>query len=477
MSALMPFADDFFTDYYRKKHLDPIYGEIELLPYQQRIVATPHFNRLRDLKQTGEAHHVFSGATHTRFAHSIGVAHLAKQMYRHLTSHSPQNPYSALEEMLVVTAAMCHDIGHAAHSHAFELWAKGRFNHEEMSVRVIQHAVQKGYFEFLKEQPLTYDNGVRDKLQGNPAAIGQHNVALISAMILGIEEAEAVKLLPRDKLWLFDIVHNQIIDVDKSDYLVRDMHAIFGTANPHVRVSQIIDATLIVNGRVRFNVLVCNQLYDLLYLRASLHKNVYTHDLVCAVKYMYLDLLDMLDADTDQSITKATESVDAFLFLSDCVFQPWSTVRNTSPAARVLMARIATQDYYSIVTRKIVFCNPADVSVGEILVRYALISQRPVQALNSSNLFFVVCRYDLGSGVKDPLQKKVFYRSSQYGEVECFKASESSSCFYDEKQHSVEYLVRLYTKVPPESVALTEWQLLCDAFHQVFSDGCFMTRP
>jgi hypothetical protein len=183
---------------------------------------------------------------------------------------------------------------------------------------------------------------------------------------------------------------------------------------------------------------------------------------------MHFDLLHILNHGTNQSIMTATETPEAFLLLSDCVFQPW--VHNALPAAKALMHRIATQDYYAIVARKILFTDPPIDLLSQVTWRYLMQNATPDARLNSKNLFLAVCRYDLGSGVHDPLQNKVFYRSSQYGEVECYKSAESSSCFYDEKRHTAEYLVRLYTKIPPETVTISHWKSLCDAFHQVLSE-------
>ena len=257
-SLKQPFSDDWYCDYYRQKHVDPIYGEIELLDCQRKLIATPEFNRLRDLKQMGEANYVFTNANHTRFSHSVGVAHLAKQMYRHLTMNSRENPYNANEEILVTTAAMCHDIGHGPNSHAFELWYP-TFDHEQMSIRIIENMMKKGSLSFLDFQTL-FSGDIND------------NFKIVCAMIGGVSHDEALKLVPRGKLWLFDIVHNKThgIDVDKMDYLVRDTHSVFGSTHPHVRMSQIIDSTRIVNGCLRFNVLACQQLYELLYLRQSI---------------------------------------------------------------------------------------------------------------------------------------------------------------------------------------------------------------
>ena len=52
---------------------DSIHGDIRLNPIEQRIVDTGSFQRLRQLKQLGMGHLTYPGATHTRFAHSIGV--------------------------------------------------------------------------------------------------------------------------------------------------------------------------------------------------------------------------------------------------------------------------------------------------------------------------------------------------------------------------------------------------------------------
>jgi hypothetical protein len=52
---------------------DNIHGDIILTDDEWWVVNTATFQRLRSLKQLGMGHLVYPNATHTRFAHSLGV--------------------------------------------------------------------------------------------------------------------------------------------------------------------------------------------------------------------------------------------------------------------------------------------------------------------------------------------------------------------------------------------------------------------
>ena len=61
------------------------------------VIDTIEFQRLRRISQLGLASYVFPGATHSRFSHSLGAAHLAKKTLDSL-SEVHENLQSSIEE-------------------------------------------------------------------------------------------------------------------------------------------------------------------------------------------------------------------------------------------------------------------------------------------------------------------------------------------------------------------------------------------
>lgn len=52
-----------------------------------RVVQTQPFQRMRRIRQLGFSELTFPGATHTRFAHSVGVFHTARELMRVTRRH------------------------------------------------------------------------------------------------------------------------------------------------------------------------------------------------------------------------------------------------------------------------------------------------------------------------------------------------------------------------------------------------------
>ena len=118
---------------------DPLWNTIRLDPTAVRIVDTAEFQRLRYIRQLGLGHLVYPGATHTRFDHALGVYHLTTTALRTLRERGGTPPEAWEGEELVPYAALLHDIGHYAFSHALEeLESDVPADHEEVSRRFFQ---------------------------------------------------------------------------------------------------------------------------------------------------------------------------------------------------------------------------------------------------------------------------------------------------------------------------------------------------
>lgn len=101
---------------------DPIHGNIEIEPTERGAIEDPFFQRLRNIKQMGFADLAFPGATHNRYAHSLGAMKLAgdafDSVFKGVTG--PVEESLPVFRHLVRLAALLHDIGHAPFSHVCE---------------------------------------------------------------------------------------------------------------------------------------------------------------------------------------------------------------------------------------------------------------------------------------------------------------------------------------------------------------------
>lgn len=96
---------------------DPVHGHFRLGKDTCKLIDTPQFQRLRDLKQLGALYYVFPGCSHNRFEHSLGVSYLAAEWIHQLDQAQPELQITDREVYLIRAAALCHDLGHGPFSH------------------------------------------------------------------------------------------------------------------------------------------------------------------------------------------------------------------------------------------------------------------------------------------------------------------------------------------------------------------------
>ena len=104
-----------------------------------RLLNAREFQRLRRIRQLGFSDLVFPGATHSRFAHCVGVYHTARLLADVIARRRGERDPD--RERVALLAALLHDVGHGPFSHAFEaaVGAVGRpKRHEKWSVEIVQ---------------------------------------------------------------------------------------------------------------------------------------------------------------------------------------------------------------------------------------------------------------------------------------------------------------------------------------------------
>ena len=100
---------------------DPVHGTIEVTWQEIKLIDARPFQRLRFIKQLGFADLAFPGATHSRYAHSLGAMHMATRIFDKLakTLDLPDVDQARLRQT-VRLAMLFHDLGHPPMSHVSE---------------------------------------------------------------------------------------------------------------------------------------------------------------------------------------------------------------------------------------------------------------------------------------------------------------------------------------------------------------------
>ena len=131
---------------------DLVWGMMEFRPPDVEIIDCPIMQRLRGIKQLGVTSQIYPSAEHSRFSHSLGVAHASRRYLSEIASTETQlrvKTSTKLEHSegeisvyrfsddpdydwlgdVVVHAALLHDCGHFAFSHATEAAIHDNLDH------------------------------------------------------------------------------------------------------------------------------------------------------------------------------------------------------------------------------------------------------------------------------------------------------------------------------------------------------------
>ncbi len=203
---------------------DVMYGFIPVTEWEEKIINSPFFQRLRWIKQLGFANYIFPGAEHNRFAHVIGVMHSMDQMVRSLgiavSDDELFNPRSRSEAAMLHKslriAALLHDLGTFPFSHAVEN-AYTRHGNASRSER----KAKGGKTKIAKELTNNHEHLGAFIIKNTPYKGGLTQIleeyGLDVQMISKIIKGESPYLIANQ------LMHSDL-DADRMDYLLRDAH-------------------------------------------------------------------------------------------------------------------------------------------------------------------------------------------------------------------------------------------------------------
>ena len=301
---------------------DCIHGFIEIPELCRKFIDTSEFQRLRRVKQLGNACYTYPTAVHTRFEHSLGVMHLAGKAFdcicRNMNIH-----IDLRQKELVMVAGLLHDIGHKAYSHLYD------------EVTDTQHEYRS--VECLK------------LINSRIKVLTSEEESIIEDMIIGNDKRETYK-------WLFQIINNNFcdVDVDRMDYLQRDAY--------HINLSGFQSDYIIQQmGFDKYNNLAFRKkakqdIENLFYVRRTMFTSVYYHKTSCKLRALYGAMMSACSSE----INNFEDDYQAETFLRKKYPHIFSLVdeRKLNEAMKILSVKIkkyGTEKY--LVTNNIPYLN------------------------------------------------------------------------------------------------------------------------
>ncbi|WP_289221322.1 HD domain-containing protein [Faecalibaculum rodentium] len=267
---------------------DPVHGYIHITsPVIWRLLDTPEFQRLRRIRQLGGVFQVYHTAEHSRFSHSLGVYEIVRRM----TEEVPDigGSLSRQEKLVVLCAALLHDVGHGPYSHSFERLS--HCSHEQMTMRLILE-----------------DTDIHTVLaEADPS---------LPAQVVAVIQGTCPNPL------LCDLISSQL-DADRMDYLLRDAYET-GTSYGTFDLERILRCLRVKNGRLCIKESGMHSVEDYIMARYHMYWQVYLHPVARAYEVMlqlffdrYSEVRSQLKIDLLENVFHLSE-LTCFLELDDC---------------------------------------------------------------------------------------------------------------------------------------------------------------
>lgn len=258
---------------------DPVHGSLFYSDQEVAVLDTPVYQRLRAIKQLGFSEFSFPGATHNRYIHSIGVAHLAGLIFDSVFKAIPFSKSSTKIRLRQCTrlAALLHDVGHGPLSHTTEQVMPAV---EDLNVKVYQGKIKNRRANHEDYTILFVTEGIiAQTIQVQFPDLSPIHVACLIDKELSCPDDFFIDNGIDYRPLLSQLVSSEL-DADRMDYLERDSY-FCGTNYGKVDLGWLIqNITLHIQDQKAYMALNRRALYsfdDFLISRHHMHLMVYFH--------------------------------------------------------------------------------------------------------------------------------------------------------------------------------------------------------
>lgn len=331
---------------------DPVHDYVHV---QHKIILdlinSREFQRLRRIKQLGTSSFTFHGAEHSRFNHSLGVYEITRRICDKFVRNYPVNTvgdggWDDSERLVVLCAALLHDIGHGPYSHTFETIFQT--DHEALTVAIIT-SPETEVHQILSTVSIDFPLKVASVIQ---------------------------KTYPNPQV--VQLISSQI-DADRMDYLLRDAYYTgvnYGTFD----LTRILRVIRPYKEGISFQISGMHAVEDYIVSRYQMYMQVYFHPvsrgmevvldhLLKRAKEAYMDPLQPLkhSADLLAPFFKGSFTLSDYLKLDDGVLNTYFMLWREEEDA--ILSDLSTRFLDRRPFKSVIFSSRRDLAVIETLKR------------------------------------------------------------------------------------------------------------